>query len=188
MTESRKLSNDGYEMMFAVNHLAHFLLTDLLLPLLKKSTAARIVNVSSAGHKAGRFALDNLQGERFFSGFPQYCTTKLLNILFTTELVRRLAQEGVGNITVNALHPGVVRTAFATNNSGFLMRAWDYIGGLFMISATEGAQTSIFLCTSEAVANTTGEYFAKSAVAKMSAAAKNTIYAQQLWAYSERLV
>src|SRR6266545_3993807 len=101
----RQLSVDGIEMTFAFNHLAYFLLTNLLLDTVKASAPARIINVSSAAHKSGKIEFDNLQGERSYNGFAAYGNSKLANILFTIELARRL--EGT-SITVNALHPGMV--------------------------------------------------------------------------------
>ena len=112
----RKITGDGFEHMFQINHLSHFLLTNLLLDLLKKRDEPRIINVSSGGYKAGKFDPENLQSEKKFGSFSTYCDTKLLNILFTFELAEKL--KGTG-ITVNALHPGVVRTNFAGELKGY---------------------------------------------------------------------
>ena len=115
---TRQLSVDGIEMTFALNHLAYFLLTNLLLDTIKASSPARIINVSSDAHSGGKIDFDNLQGERSYSSFGPYGNSKLANILFTTELARRL--EGTG-VTVNALHPGFTSTGFGKNNPGFFM-------------------------------------------------------------------
>ncbi|HZU39326.1 MAG TPA: SDR family NAD(P)-dependent oxidoreductase, partial [Gemmataceae bacterium] len=105
----RRLTVDGLEMTFAVNHLAYFLLTSLLLDVLKQNGPARIVNVASAAHRGATIDFDNLNGERGYGGWRQYCRTKLMNILFTYELARRLTGTSV---TANALHPGWVATGF----------------------------------------------------------------------------
>ena len=116
---TRQLSVDGIEMTFALNHLAYFLVTNLLLETIKASAPARIINVSSDAHSGGKIDFDNLQGERSYSGIGPYGNSKLANILFTTELARRL--EGTG-VTVNALHRGLVSTGFGKNNPGLLMK------------------------------------------------------------------
>src|SRR5512136_3320731 len=116
---TRQLSVDGIEMTLALNHLAYFLLTNLLLDTLKASAPARIINVSSDAHSRGKIDFDNLQGERSYSSFGPYGNSKLANILFTIELARRL--EGTG-VTVNALHPGFTNTGFGKNNPGFFMK------------------------------------------------------------------
>jgi len=153
----RKITPDGFEHMFQINHLSHFLLTHKLLDLLKMSDEPRIINVSSAGYKAGKFDPENLQGEKKFGSFTTYCDTKLLNILFTFELAERL--KGTG-ITVNALHPGVVRTNFA----GELKGVFGLLNNMFkpfLISPKKGAATSVYLALSEEVKNISGNYFEK---------------------------
>lgn len=153
----RKITHDGFEYMFQINHLSHFLLTHQLLDQLKKSDEPRIINVSSAGFKRGKFDTENLQGEKKFGSFSTYCDTKLLNILFTFELAEKL--KGTG-ITVNALHPGVVRTNFA----GELKGVFGILNNMFkpfLISPKKGAATSVYLASSEAVKNITGKYFEK---------------------------
>ncbi|MCU0471888.1 MAG: SDR family oxidoreductase [Bacteroidales bacterium] len=153
----RKITVDGFEEMFQINHLSHFLLTNKLLDLLKNSDDPRIINVSSAGYKAGRFDPENLQSEKKFSSFTTYCDTKLLNILFTFELAEKLKEIGV---TVNALHPGVVRTNFA----GELKGVFGLINNMFkpfLLSPKKGAETSVHLASSEEVRNITGKYFEK---------------------------
>ena len=138
----RQLSVDGIEMTFALNHLAYFLLTNLLLDTLKASAPARIINVSSDAHARGKIEFDNLQGERSYSS-GAYGNSKLANILFTMELARRL--EGTG-VTVNALHPGFVATGFGKNNPGFLMKIIRAAVPLIARSPEKGAETSNLSC------------------------------------------
>ncbi len=153
----RKITRDGFEEMFQINHLSHFLLTNLLLDLLKKSDESRIINVSSAGYKMGKFDPENLQSEKKFSSFSTYCDTKLLNILFTFKLAEQMKETG---ITVNALHPGVVRTNFAGELKGFF-GLLNKMFKPFLISPKKGAATSVYLASSEEVRNITGKYFEK---------------------------
>ena len=145
----RKETADGFEWQFGVNHLAPFLLTNLLLDLLKKSSAARIVNVASMAYQRARLDFDDLQAARKnFNGLAGYGASKLANILFTLELARRL--EG-SNVTANCLHPGVVATNIF-RNLGTLGKVFTFIGRPFMLSATKGAETSIYLASSPDVA------------------------------------
>jgi len=153
----RKITRDGFEHMFQINHLSHFLLTHLLMDLLIKCDEPRIINVSSAGYKEGKFDPENLQGEKKFGSFSTYCDTKLLNILFTFELAEKLKRTG---ITVNALHPGVVRTNFAGELKG-VFGLLNKMFKPFLISPKRGAETSVYLASSEEVKNVTGKYFEK---------------------------
>jgi NAD(P)-dependent dehydrogenase (short-subunit alcohol dehydrogenase family) len=173
----RQLSVDGIEMTFAVDHLACFLLTNLLLDTIKASAPARIVNVSSNAHTRAKIEFDNLQGERSYSS-GAYGNSKLANILFTIELARRL--EGTG-VTVNALHPGFVNTGFGKNNSGFLFRILGAVVPLFARSPEKGAETSIYLASSPDVQNVTGKYFVDSKVAQAAPQASDTAVARKLW-------
>jgi NAD(P)-dependent dehydrogenase (short-subunit alcohol dehydrogenase family) len=153
----KRITGDGLEESFQINHLSPFLLSNLLFDSLKKSDDPRIINVSSAAHTSGKFDPENLQSEKKFGPFSTYCDTKLLNILFTIELARRLKDDG---ISVNALHPGVVNTNFAGEFTGIL----GVLGKLskpFLISPEKGAATSVYLATSEEVKNITGKYFVK---------------------------
>src|SRR4030065_1185350 len=152
----RQLSVDGIEMSFALNHLAYFLLTNLMLDTIIASTPARIINVSSDAHSGGKIDFENLQGERSYSSFGPYGNSKLANILFTTELARRL--EGTG-VTVNALHPGLTSTGFGQNNPGFLMKIMGAVIPLIARSPEKGAETSIFLASSPEVQSISGKYF-----------------------------
>jgi len=153
----RRITGDGFEEMFQINHLSHFLLTNLLLDLLKKSSDARIINVSSGGYKSGKFDPENFQSEKKFGTFSTYCNTKLYNILFTFELAERLKDTG---ITVNTLHPGVVNTNFAGELKG-LIGILNQMFKPFLISSEKGAATSIYLASSEEVKTVTRKYFEK---------------------------
>jgi NAD(P)-dependent dehydrogenase (short-subunit alcohol dehydrogenase family) len=158
MFTRRQLTADGYEMTFALNHLNYFLLTNLLLDVLKASAPARIVNVSSHAHEGASLEFNNLQGEKHFSGFEAYGQSKLANVLFTYELARRL--EGTG-VTANALHPGFIATGFARNNGLFYNLGMKLIG-LFIRQPKQGAQTSIYLASSPEVEGVSGKYFVDS--------------------------
>ncbi len=175
----RKTSEDGIEMNFAVNHLAPFLLTNLLLDTMKKSSPARIVNVSSEAHRQAKMRFDDLEGEKKWSGFRSYAQSKLANILFTRKLSEMVSQNGV---TVNSLHPGVVSTRLFDKMPGFLRGVFR----LFMIPPAKGAQTSIYLATSPQVEKTSGEYFVKKKIKKPSAEATNKENADKLWEVSLR--
>ena len=176
----RSLTHDGLEQTFAVNHLAPFLLTNLLLDQLKDSAPARIVNVSSALHRMAKIDFDDLQSERRFRGMRAYGRSKLANILFTHSLARRLAGSGV---TANAVHPGGVRTGLMGSGTGLLPR----LMGRFLLSPEEGARTSLYLSTSAEVADVSGQYFVKCAPAKTSPAAFDDDTADRLWQVSAQL-
>ncbi len=189
---SRQLSHDGFEMTFALNHLAYFLLTQELLALIEKTAAthgsARIINVASnAHHRAGRLNFDDIMHERGYSGFPVYCRSKLANILFTYELARRLQQRGVDNVTVNCLHPGFVASGFGLNNSPLMQLAMK-LGSIFAISPEEGAKTTIYLATSPDVQHETGRYFVKCRPARSSRVSNDIDIARRLWELSEKLL
>jgi len=185
----RQVSADGHEMTFALNHLSYFLLTNLLLDTLiqtgQPGANARIVNVSSDAHQSVReMRFDDLQLERKYTMFTAYGQSKLANILFTTELARRLAGKPV---TVNVLHPGFVATGFGKNNSGIMTTIFSVLQ-LFARTPEQGAATSIYLASSPEVETVTGEYFAKSKSARSSAAAHDADAARRLWTISEGMV
>jgi NAD(P)-dependent dehydrogenase (short-subunit alcohol dehydrogenase family) len=182
---TRQLSVDGIEMTFALNHLAYFLLTNLLLDTLKASTPARIINVSSDAHSGGKIDFDNLQGERSYSSFGPYGNSKLANILFTTELARRL--EGTG-VTGNALHPGLTSTGFGKNNPGLLMKIMGVVVPLIARSPEKGAATSIYLASSPEVQNITGKYFVDCKVTQPAPQATDMAVAKKLWDVSAEMV
>jgi NAD(P)-dependent dehydrogenase (short-subunit alcohol dehydrogenase family) len=152
---SRQVSRDGIEMTWALNHLNYFLLTNLLMDALKAAPAARVVNVASDAHRAGRINFDDLQGEKRYNGFSAYSNSKLANVMFTYELARRL--QGAP-MTANVLHPGSVNTSFGKGN-GRLWRSLFGLIGRFTLSPEQGAQTSIYLALSPDVASVTGKYF-----------------------------
>ena len=181
----RQLSVDGIEMTFALNHLAYFLLTTLLLDTIKASAPARIINVSSGAYSGGKIEFDNLQGERSYSSMGPYSNSKLANILFTTELARRL--EGTG-VTVNALHPGLTSTGFGKNNPGILMTIMGVVIPLVARSPAKGAETSIHLASSPSVVGITGKYFYDSHVIPAAPQATDMVVARKLWDVSAEMV
>jgi NAD(P)-dependent dehydrogenase (short-subunit alcohol dehydrogenase family) len=180
----RQLSVDGIEMTFALNHLAYFLLTYLLLDTLKTSAPARIINFSSGAHTSGKIEFDNLQGERTY-GFGNYPNAKLATILYTVELARRL--EGTG-VTVNALHPGLTATGFGKNNGRVMSALVSLFAPLVMRSPAKGAETSIYLSSSSGVEGVTGKYFYDSQIAAAAPQSKDTAVARKLWDVSARMV
>jgi NAD(P)-dependent dehydrogenase (short-subunit alcohol dehydrogenase family) len=179
----RELTVDGLERTFAVNHLAPFLLTHRLLDLLRASAPSRVVNVSSRAHRKATLDFDNLQGERSYGGWRQYCRTKLMNLLFTYELARRLAGTGV---TANALHPGWVATGFGGGNGlrGWLLRT---AARYFAIGPEKGARTVIYLASSPDVVGVSGRYFVEEREAPSSPASHDEQTARRLWEVSARL-
>ncbi|WP_240907144.1 SDR family oxidoreductase [Paludisphaera rhizosphaerae] len=171
---------DGVETTFAVNHLAPFLLTNLLLPLLRAAPSARIVNVASGAHRGVSMPFDDLEGRNHYSGWRAYQRSKLANILFTRELARRLTGEP---ITVNALHPGYVNTQIFRDATwkGSVMRVF---ANLFALTPEQGAATTIYLATSPEIAGVTGEYFARCKPARSSRASQDDEAARRLWEMS----
>src|SRR6266566_5125561 len=155
----RRETVDGLEMTFAVNYLAPFLLTNLLLDMLKASAPARIVNVSSAAHTSGSIQLGDLQAEKRYRPMRTYPQAKLAVVLFTYELARRLKGTGV---TANCLHPGFVATNFAQSDGEPAVRLLVKLIGSFGTSPEKGAKTSIYLASSPEVEGVTGTYFVKS--------------------------
>ena len=184
MARARKTTADGFEWQFGVNHLAPFLLTNLLLDTLKRSDSARIVTVASQAHRRGTIDFDDLQLERTrYSGFRAYGASKLANILFTSELSRRLAGTG---ITANCLHPGVVATNIF-NAGGVVGKIIGLLGRWFLLSPSDGAATSVYLASSPDVAAVTGKYFDKCREVAPTSAASDASAAARLWEVSERL-
>ena len=181
---SSRHSVDGMEMTFALNHIGYFLLTTLLLDRLRDSAPARIINVSSSAHGSpGRFRLEDLPKSGSNRGYRAYGRSKLCNILFTYELARRL--EGT-NITVNALHPGLVQTNIARNN-GLLGRAVNFFIGARGVNANKGAETLVHLAASSEVEGVTGKFFVDCRAVPSSALSYDTDLAAELWEMSERL-
>ncbi len=182
----RRLTVDGQEMTFALNHLSYFLLTRLLLDRLVAGAPARVVNVSSAAHYDGRMRFEDLghrRGYRF--GLAPYAQSKLANVLFTKELARRLSGTGV---TANAVHPGLVRTGLSTKNIPWPLRPLVALGVAFMaISEEEGARGPLRLGSSPELEGVSGEYFNLSRRAQSSAASNDLDSARRLWEVSEQL-
>ncbi len=181
----RRVSKDGLEMTFALNHIGYFLLTKLLLETLKHTKNARIVSVSSGAHMSGKINFDDLQLEQKFSGWNAYCSSKLMNVLFTKELSRKL--EGTG-VTANCLHPGFVNTGFAGDAKDLFGRTLNFVKNFAAITPDKGAETMIYLSSSHEVANVTGEYFEKKKVARVNPIAEDSSVAKKLWEVSEKLV
>ncbi len=178
----RELTVDGLERTWALNHLAEFLLTRLLLGKLQASAPARIVNVSSDAHTAGAIAFDNLQGEKKYRGMRAYAQSKLANVLFTFALARRLTGK---RVTANCLHPGVVATGFGHNTPG-LVNAILNLARPFLLTAEQGAATSIYLASAPEVAEVSGEYFVKCKPATPSKQSTDVALQDKLWELSER--
>ena len=182
---TRHVTADGLERTFALNHLAPFLLTNLLLDRLMRSASARVVTVSSNAHAMGRMDFDDLQGERSYSGARAYNQSKLANLLFTYELAKKL--QGT-SVTVNALHPGVVRTAFGAEDPATVQRFLIPFVRPFMKSPTQGAATSIHLASAPDLQQVTGRYFADSTEKKTAERSYDQETAARLWSVSADLV
>ncbi len=182
---TRHATADGLEHTYAVNVLAPFLLTDLLLDRLKASAPARIVTVSSGAQRMGRIDFDDLQGERDYSGQRAYNQSKLADILFTFELARRLKGTGV---TANTLHPGLVRTSFAAEDSSAAWKVMIPLLKPFMKSPARGAETSIYLASSPEVEGVSGVYFSGRKPATVNPIANDTSAAARLWKANAALV
>lgn len=179
----RRTTSDGIEEVFAVNHLAYFLLTLLLLDRIKASAPARIINITSDLHQRATMKFDDLGGERSYGGWSSYSQSKLGNVLFTYELARRL--DGTG-VAVNCVHPGAVATNLARNNGGLAAAAWKLIGA-FMKSPEDGARTQIYLASSPQVEGATGKYFIDSKEARSSAESHDANVARRLWDLSAKM-
>jgi retinol dehydrogenase-12 len=179
---SRQLTEDGYEEMFAVNHLAPFLLTNLLLPVIKESAPARIVNVASHGHTfVKNMGFDDLQAERQFKTFKVYGRSKLANILFTRELSSRL--QGLG-VTANSLHPGAVSTGLGLQNQGFFSHFLASLLRPFFKSPEQGAATSLHVATAKELEGVSGKYFSNCKETRPKPCAENDAEAARLWQLS----
>lgn len=183
ITRRRELTSDGFELQFAVNHLAYFLLTNLLLDSLRAAAPSRIVNVSSGAHSGAMLDFDDLQSERKYSAVGVYSRTKLANILFTYELARRLQGSG---ITANCLHPGVVGTKLLADYMGVPV-AGGALARTFGSSPEEGAATSIYLATASELEEVSGKYFEGRRERRSSPESYDEAAARRLWEVSERL-
>nr|XP_033807658.1 retinol dehydrogenase 12-like isoform X2 [Geotrypetes seraphini] len=170
---------DGFEMHLGVNHLGHFLLTFLLLDLLKQSAPARIVNVSSLIHRFGTIKFNDLQSEKWYDSGLAYCHSKLANVLFTRELAKRLQGTGV---TVNALHPGTVASELLRHSSFMLVISKLFT--FFFKTPMEGAQTSIYCAVAEELDSVSGKYFSNCSPTSVSREGQNDEVGKKLWAVS----
>lgn len=182
---TRHVTADGLERTFAVNHLAAFLLTELLLDRLKASAPARVVTVSSGAQSLGSIDFDDLQGERKYSGQTAYNQSKLASVMFTYELARRLVGSGV---TATALHPGVVSTSFGAEDPSRIFKLIVPFYRPFMKTPQQGAATSIYLASSPEVSGVTGQYFAGRKPKPSNKASYDLAAATRLWQVSAGLV
>ena len=179
----RRTSVDGVEMTLALNHLAYFLLTLELLPLLEAAPDARVVNVSSMAHEHGSIDFADLQLERRYGMWKAYAQSKLANVLFTREMARRLSGS---RITANALHPGSVATGFGRNHPGFFGKLVA-IGAPFLASPERGARTTLHVATAPGLRGITGKYFSACRERAPSRAALDGATALRLWQISEAM-
>lgn len=171
----RQETADGLEMTFALNHMAYFVITNLLLPHLKPG--ARIVTVASNAHRGAKLDFDDLQSRRGYAGFGVYSKSKLANILFNRELARRTPP----GVTANALHPGFVATRFGDQSGGLMRAVFRVAKPIGAISPEEGARTIIHLASSPSVEGVIGEYFYKCAITTPTQEARNDADARRLW-------
>jgi NAD(P)-dependent dehydrogenase (short-subunit alcohol dehydrogenase family) len=179
-TRRREVTVDGLELQFAVNHLAYFLLTNLLLDKLRASSPARIINVASAAHAGAQIHFEDLQGQRSYQGSRAYSQSKLANILFTYELARRLTGSG---ITANCLHPGVIGTRLLADYMGVPL-AGRALASTFGAKPERGAETIIYLATSPEAADITGKYFEDKKPVRSSRESYDEATARRLWEVS----
>ncbi len=184
LVPSARKTVDGIEETFAINHLGPFLLTNLLLDVIKKTPKARIVNVSSRAHRGARMNWDDLQLTKGYSAIKAYGQSKLCNILFTRELARRL--EGTG-VTANSLHPGVIASGFGQTYGGAIS-VLVKLARPFLATTEDGAKTQVWLSSSPEVEGITGKYFEKCAEAKPTRFALEEAAPARLWEISEKLV
>lgn len=182
---TREISEDGLELTFATNHLGYFMFTNLLKDALKVGRDARIINVSSEAHRFIRADLNNLQLEKGYSSIKAYALSKLLNIHFTRELARRL-NEAKLDISANCLHPGAVATNFASDSNPIFKFIFKF-GKPFLLSAEQGAETSIYLASSPLIEGVTGEYFDKKRIKTPSSDALSDEKARKIWEISTQL-
>jgi NAD(P)-dependent dehydrogenase (short-subunit alcohol dehydrogenase family) len=183
MFNARRVTEDGLEGTFALNHMAYFVLTHGLRERLIASAPSRVINTASEAHRGARLDFDDLQSTHGYSGFKVYGRSKLCNVLYTRELARRLAGTGV---TANCLHPGFVATRFGDESGG--LGAWVVrLAKVVAISPEKGAETIAHLATSEDVTQISGEYFYRCRVTTPAREAQDDGAAERLWAESMRL-
>ncbi|KAI8489992.1 hypothetical protein Bbelb_323530 [Branchiostoma belcheri] len=191
MFGAKSTTEDGFDTVLQVNHLGHFLLTNLLLDLLKKSAPSRVVVVSSDAESAGKIDFEDINAEKSYDAFPAYAQSKLANVLFTRELARRL--EGTG-VTTYAVHPGFVQTEIWRTLPGMygwkftLIKPMFYLGmAAFARTPLQGAQTVIHCAVEEALSSESGQYYSDCDVKQPSQKAMDDAVARQLWDVSERM-
>lgn len=177
----KQFTEDGFEMQIGVNHLSHFLLTELLIDVLKSTASSRVVTVSSMLHKKGQIDFASFRGEKKYSSQKAYAQSKLANVLFSMELAKRLA---ANDVTSNCLHPGGVRTDIMRDLPWLVRKLVD----LMFITPEEGAKTTVKLASDSDLANVTGQYFDQTELASCSQLAKDDDLSAQLWRESERLI
>lgn len=180
----RKLTDEGFELTFAVNHLSYFLLTRQLMPSLEKAESARIINVASEAHKAGKFNPENLQLDKGYNAIKAYGNSKLFNIMYTYELSRRLKGS---NITTYSLHPGAVNTNLASDSKSLF--GWLFnLGKVFMLSPEEGAKTTIWLSSQPGIEDMNGLYFKNCNKIKPADIAHDDNACKKLWELTQELL
>lgn len=180
---TRCVTADGFEETLAVNHFAPFLLTGLLMPAIQQADSARIVTVASDAHKFVKsMCFDDMQAQEDYKTFREYGRSKLANILFNRELAKRLHGQ---NITANCLHPGAVATSLATQNKGVMSKVLPMLLKPFFRSADKGAETSIYLCTHDDVADISGEYFSNCKITQPKPWATDDAAAKKLWTFTQ---
>lgn len=181
----QQFSVDGIEMTWALNHMAPFLLTTNLLDIMRASAPARIITVASAAHTGASIDFGDIEGYRRYSGWKAYAQSKLANIVFTYELANRLLDS---DVTANCLHPGFVATGFAQNNPGWFAKVFAVMQRYMAITPEQGAETSIFLASSDSVATTTGRYFDKCKPVPSSKISYDVTTQRKLWQQSLNMV
>jgi len=183
VTGTRRLTPEGFETQFFVNHLAYFMLTCLLIDVLRASAPSRVVNMASTAHSSGVIDFEDLQMSQRYTGWQAYANSKLANVMFTYALARRL--EGTG-VTANCVHPGVIHTGLLRRYS-FVLNALFHALSVFFKKPEEGAVTPIYVATSPEVANVTGKYFRRGAAMGTSEASNDVAAQERLWKMSEEM-
>ncbi|GAB3823698.1 SDR family oxidoreductase [Hymenobacter jeollabukensis] len=184
--DERRRTPQGLDFSLATNHLGPFLLTSLLIDRLRQSPAARVINVSSALHQQARPDFGDFQHERHYDTTLAYANAKLYNIMFTQELARRLRAHGIDNVVTNALHPGVVATAFGAGGKSMMARVLPLIRP-FLSTPEQGAATTLFLATDPAAGRSSGGYYAKQRTQAVKNPFNTPENARRLWQLSEEL-
>ena len=180
-----KMTDEGFEKTFALNHLSYFYLTTHLLEIVKHGIPGRIINVASTAHKNTELDFEDIQGINDYKGWPAYGRSKLMNIMFTYECHRRFEDS---RVTFNCLHPGFVNSNFGNNNSGFARSSINLAKSIFAINVMMGAKTSVFLASADEVENISGKYFDKCKAKKSSKVSYIVKDQKQLWETTEDMI